>query len=213
MNLITGRIRQHYIFFIGYLLFLLPSLLILFFKSKRDIFLLLNSYHTNWLDNFFIYYTNAGDGLFAVLLSFFFFFILKKKKVGLILLIAYCATGIFAQIIKPLVESPRPQVYFSPAWFPFFIRDVIHIGNNSFPSGHTTTAFAIATVLTLYTSNKWYHFSLLLLAVLAGYSRIYLSQHFLADVVAGSFIGVVGGILCVYCCRNITDDRLKFKKK
>jgi membrane-associated phospholipid phosphatase len=54
---------------------------------------------------------------------------------------------------------------------------------------------------------------LLLLAVLVGYSRIYLSQHFLADVVAGSFIGVAGGVLCVYWCRNIHEDKLWFKKK
>jgi hypothetical protein len=120
MKEITGRIKKHAIFFTGYLFFLIPALLLLFLKSKPALFLWLNSYHTKWLDNFFIYYTNAGDGLFAILLSFFFFFILKKKKLGLIVLLAYSSTGILAQIIKPLVDSPRPRVYFSPEWLPFW---------------------------------------------------------------------------------------------
>ena len=129
------------------------------------------------------------------------------------MLIAYAATGIVAQIIKPLVESPRPQIYFSPEWFPFFIKGVIHLGYSSFPSGHTVSAFAIATVLSLYQNTKWRQALLLVLAALAGFSRIYLSQHFLADVLAGSFIGVMGGIWCVHFCGNIDESKLVLKKK
>ena len=213
MNAISGRIRQHNTFFIGYLFFLAQASLLLLAKGKAASFLFLNSYHTPRLDTFFIYYTNAGDGIFAVLLSVFLFFVLKKKQLGLTVLIAYSSTGILAQIIKPLMESPRPETYFSPQWLPFFIRDIIHTGHSSFPSGHTVSAFAVATVLALYQNNKLRHVLFLLLAVLVGFSRIYLSQHFLVDVMTGSFIGVAGGIACVHWCRNIKEEKLVLKKK
>jgi membrane-associated phospholipid phosphatase len=182
-------------------------------NGKANSFILLNGYHRNWLDNFFIVYTNLGDGIFASMLALFYFFVLKKRKLGVVLLLAYASTGILAQIIKPLMHSPRPLVYFRPQHFPFFIDSIIHAGNNSFPSGHTVTAFAMVTVLAFYTSNKIQYIFLLLAAAMVAFSRVYLSQHFLLDVLGGSSIAVLGGIACVHFTRNINEDQLVFKKK
>ncbi len=212
MTAVASRLQQRHLFFIGYLLILIPGLLLLAIKGKRDSFLLLNAFHKPWLDNFFINYTYMGDGLFAVALSVFLFFVLKQKKMGFIMLVAYAFTGILAQMIKPIIESPRPQPYFAPQWLPFFIKDIIHGGHTSFPSGHTVTAFAVATVIVLFTHNKLLHIVLLMLAMLTGFSRVYLSQHFLLDVLAGSLIGVAGSVLCVYWCRHIKEEKLVFKK-
>ncbi|MES2847707.1 MAG: phosphatase PAP2 family protein [Bacteroidota bacterium] len=213
MNETTRRIKQPYFFFTGYLFFFILGLLLLAAKGKVGSFIALNSFHKSWLDNFFIIYTYVGDGLFVVALSLLLFFVFSKRKLGLTLFIAYASTGILAQVIKPIVESPRPQTYFAPQWLPFFIRDVIHIGTSSFPSGHTVSAFAAATVVALFIQNKWLQVVLLLLAILVGFSRVYLSQHFLIDVLAGSFIGVGGGMLCVHWCRNMSEEKLGFKKR
>ena len=213
MNNTSNSIKQHQFFFYSYLVLLIAAVFFLVNNGKANSFILLNGYHRNWLDYFFIAYTNLGDGIFAILLALFYFFVLKKRKLGVVLLLAYASTGIFAQIIKPLLHSPRPLVYFRPEHFPFFIDSIIHAGNNSFPSGHTVTAFAIATVLAFYTTNKMQYVLLLLAAALVAFSRVYLSQHFLLDVLAGSFIGLLGGIGCVYFTRNINEDKLVFKKK
>lgn len=213
MNGIITRIKQHNIFFIAYLFVLIPGSILLLSKGKAESFLILNAWHTKWLDELFIRYTELGNGFTAVALSLFFFFVLKKRNLGLTLLFAYALTGIAAQIIKPLVESPRPETYFSPQWLPFFIKEIIHTGKSSFPSGHTVTAFAVASVLALYYKNNMLHVLFLILAVAVGFSRIYLSQHFLTDVLAGSFIGVAGGIVCVHWCRDLSDEKLLFKKK
>ncbi|MBL0356189.1 MAG: phosphatase PAP2 family protein [Chitinophagaceae bacterium] len=209
----VNRIKQQRSFFFGYLIILITGCILLFAKGKAGSFLLLNNYHFKTSDYLFIGYTNFGDGIFSVLISLFYFFVLKKRKLGLILLIAYSFTGILAQVIKPIIESPRPVTYFYPKHFSFFIDDIINKGNNSFPSGHTVSAFALATVLALYAVNKWQQLLLLALAVMVGFSRIYLSQHFLTDVLAGSLLGIVGAVLCVYWCRNLTDDQLLYKKK
>ncbi len=207
----TGR-SKHITFFIAYLFVLAPGFFLLLSEGKSKSFLILNAFHTDWLDQFFIYYTELGNGLTIVLLSLFFFFVLKKRKLGLTFLLAYIFTGLLAQLIKPLAESPRPLVFFSPEWLPFFIRGVIHTGNSSFPSGHTVSAFAAAAILALYCRSSILEVLYLILAVAVGFSRIYLSQHFLIDVLAGSFVGVTGGLLCVYWCRNIKEERLVFKK-
>lgn len=213
MQGILQRMKQHAVFFTGYLVLLVAGIMLLLSEGKRNSFILLNRFHFSWLDQFFIRYTNAGDGIFAILLALFFFFVLRKRNLGLTLLIGYSFSGILAQIIKPLVESPRPETYFAPQWLPFFIKGVIHTGRSSFPSGHTVTAFVLAAVLTLYTNNKILQLLLLLLATAVGFSRIYLSQHFLTDVLAGSFIGVTIAVWCTWWLRNVTDDKLLYRRK
>ncbi len=74
MNETASRIKQRYVFFIGYLIFLIFGLLLLVTKGKAGSFLALNSFHRQWLDNFFVKYTYLGDGLFAVILSLLFLF-------------------------------------------------------------------------------------------------------------------------------------------
>lgn len=209
----AGLIRRRSFFFACYVLFAFAAGLLLFMKEKAGSFLFLNSFHQPWLDNFFIYYTTLGDGFFAVLLSLLFFFVAKKKKLALVLFLAYASTGIISQVIKPLVDAPRPLTYFAPQWLPFYIKGVIHTGYSSFPSGHTITAFALATVFAWHYNNKGLQLLFLLLAIGVGFSRMYLSQHFLLDVLAGSFIGVAGASLCIYLCRNIKEEKLIFKSK
>ncbi len=86
--------------------------------------------------------------------------------------------GLTATVIKYAAREPRPNN----------IQE-----KNSFPSGHTTTAFAFATVVA--TQHEWY-WGLLALggAALTGYSRMNDGRHFLHDVAAGMTIGVSYGL-------------------
>jgi membrane-associated phospholipid phosphatase len=62
---------------------------------------------------------------------------------------------------------------------------------DSFPSGHTVTAFSTAVVLTYLAKNKNWGVLFLVVAIMVGYSRMYLSEHFFEDVTAGSVLGVL----------------------
>jgi membrane-associated phospholipid phosphatase len=68
----------------------------------------------------------------------------------------------------------------------------------SFPSGHTAIAFALAITLSLCLKNKGWFAFLLTLALLVGYSRIYLLQHHLMDVVAGAIVGAASSFIAYY---------------
>jgi len=66
---------------------------------------------------------------------------------------------------------------------------------NSFPSGHTGTAFSIFLTGCLLIRNRWVIPFGFLYAAMVGYSRIYLAQHFPVDVGAGIITGLVTAFL------------------
>ncbi len=88
----------------------------------------------------------------------------------------------------------------------------------SFPSGHTTSIFALMTFFAIITKNKNWSVVYLLIACLGAYSRMYLSQHFLEDLLAGSFIGLVSTFLLMSIIptfkwyQSISEDARMLKK-
>jgi membrane-associated phospholipid phosphatase len=73
----------------------------------------------------------------------------------------------------------------------------MHI-HNSFPSGHATQGFAILFCLALGARSQFLKMALLLLAILTSFSRVYLSQHFMADIAAGSLVGLIAAVSYYY---------------
>ncbi|RYE28102.1 MAG: phosphatase PAP2 family protein, partial [Sphingobacteriaceae bacterium] len=99
---------------------------------------------------------------------------------------------VISQTIKHLVKAPRPHLFFSKKLHDIYlVKGVIMLDTNSFPSGHSVSAFTAAVVFTYAAKNKIWSGFWLMLAVLVAYSRMYLSEHFLQDVTAGSGLGVL----------------------
>jgi membrane-associated phospholipid phosphatase len=198
-------------YFTGLLLVLFTAALMLVIDGKAASFVALNAYHPFLLNVFFINYTFMGDGIFALcLIALLFYF--KKKKQGFAMLYSFLISGIAVQVIKNLVNAPRPKLFFEAGQYLHFIDGVSLANNSSFPSGHTATAFGIATVLVLLLKNKTWQPHILIAAVLVGYSRIYLAQHFLLDVMIGAVIGTVSGISAFYLATNSKGIKISIKK-
>ncbi|MDN3656719.1 phosphatase PAP2 family protein [Ferruginibacter paludis] len=195
-------------YFCSVLLMTFISGLMLMAHGKSACFISLNNYHPFWLNVFFINYTFVGDGIFAFCLIAIAWLFFKRKEEGKALLISFILSGLATQIIKNLVNAPRPKLYFEAGQYLHFIDGVSLANNSSFPSGHTATAFALATVLVLMARNKNAQLVVLLAAATVGYSRIYLAQHFLLDVMIGAVIGTASGILAVYFALNLNALKL-----
>ena len=189
------------------------GVLLLLLYGKATCFITLNNYHVYWLDVFFINYTFLGDGLFAVLCIIVYYFYFKQKQQGVAMLISFIIIAIIVQAAKNLFNSPRPRLFFSPGQYTHFIEGVSLANNSSFPSGHTACAFAIATVMVLMANNKITQLALLTAALLVGYSRIYLGQHFLLDVIVGAVIGTASGITGFYMAINMKPVKIFNQRK
>lgn len=164
----------------------------LWFFSKGDSFILLRGDLSPFKNFIFRYGTWLGDGVVAVALMLG-FAIFKRWHAASQIAGSYLLSGIVAQSFKNFVESPRPARFFETLYQQIEAVDGVdlYMGYTSFPSGHTTTAFAIAVSLLLI-SPWWrrYWWLAFLLAVFVGYSRVYLGQHFPVDVYFGALIGI-----------------------
>lgn len=103
--------------------------------------------------------------------------------------------GVYSSLLSAVVAlsaaSVIQHVYVHQR--PFVLRaDVIllvpHGADPSFPSEHTTAAFALATAVAMYRSRVG--LILLALASLVGFSRIYVGLHYPADVAVGALLGI-----------------------
>jgi membrane-associated phospholipid phosphatase len=65
---------------------------------------------------------------------------------------------------------------------------------NSFPSGHTSAAFAMALAIAFWYNDSKLSIFMVFLAIFVGLSRIYLQQHFVEDVMGGAVIGLVAAM-------------------
>ena len=196
-------------YFIGYLCCFILLSLFCFFMSKSDGFLLINHFHYEMLDNFFTMFTNVGNGLFIVALML---FLLIRKKIGWAVQIGmgFLLSGLLVQLMKHYLPSPRPRIFFASGTI-HYILGVTGTGYSSFPSGHTASIFMLTTLLTLYFPGKKPGLFFLTIAVLTGFSRVYLSQHFPIDVLAGSLTGVLLS-LAVYSLIPLKSIEKKFPK-
>ena len=151
----------------------------------------LTFFQTDFLDVFFQVITFMGDGVFIVLISIVLLFL--NTRIALLQIISYACSGIISLLLKYslFAESNRPYYFLKDDPSFHKIANFTYHISNSFPSGHTTSIFALMTIFALiFQQSRLVSIAFFLCAILVAFSRIYLSQHFLIDVVAGSFIGL-----------------------
>jgi undecaprenyl-diphosphatase len=119
----------------------------------------------------------------------------KHRKYGITLLIGLTLSFIIGSIcLQPLLARPRP------CWLETDIRLLIpKPADYSFPSGHTLSSFAAATILMRW--NRQAGRLAFLLASLIAFSRLYLFVHFPSDVLGGAVLGVLTGYLSITLVR------------
>lgn len=105
--------------------------------------------------------------------------------------VAVCLTGLAASLIKNSIGRARPKFLDSLGaidFTPFAFRPDFA----SFPSGHSTTIFAFAMAVALLWSRA--SVSVFVLAAWVAATRVFIGAHYLSDIIAGMFLGVIGGL-------------------
>lgn len=112
------------------------------------------------------------------------------KRNGVELLISAGISQLFSETLKNTFNRTRPADKYPGE---IFVSSPVH--GKSFPSGHTSLAFATATTLALQ-YKKWYiTVPSFLWAGFVGYARMYMGKHFPSDVLAGIIVGIASGFI------------------
>lgn len=148
--------------------------------------------------------THLGDdGIIWIALALVLMIFKKTRKVGFAMAGALvCMTVCNNFILKNLFARPRPfNLEEWQNWF-VFPELVSRPSSYSFPSGHTSSAFAAATALA---SSKKAKIAVpaFLFAALMGFTRIYVHVHYCTDVLFGALLGVVYGLIAIVICKYI----------
>jgi membrane-associated phospholipid phosphatase len=183
---------------------------------QTELILFLQSFETNFLNYFFIFWTNLGYSRWILLFLLIFLFGISFRY-GFILIQAMVLNGVTSLWLKDVFALPRPshvdlnvkligestpnltpfesqgaKTFFSP-----LSRDVVDSLRASppqswgFPSGHTSNATTLGGLFFLIAKKRWMKALSVALVVLVPLSRMYLGRHFLADLFGGYVIGVV----------------------
>lgn len=189
-------LRKNRFFFLPYALMLIGLGMVQLLFSQAQLMQWINVRNSWMADQLFPYITYLGDGAAYVLVCV--LLLVYNWRIGLMGLASFALSSLTSQFLKTVVfaNSPRPKLYFEHSTFPFHLVDGLEIHTiNSFPSGHTTTAFAMFGLLALLDTQKQRGWIFLLLACLTGYSRVYLFQHFVEDAYAGSLVGIMSTLI------------------
>jgi len=148
-------------------------------------------------DVFWSNVTVLGDTLVALVLLL--FFLRRRPDLVLAVLLASLPATVLTHGIKDVLDLARPFAV---------LGDQVHVIGpflkaGSFPSGHTTTAFVVATVLIAGLESTLARRWVLALALLVGMARVAVGAHWPMDVLGGIVCGWLSGALGLYGVRRV----------
>ena len=185
------------------------------FSQNSDIDLLkkINGSYTAKGGSVFTFVTNSVDyGGIGLPIGLFTTGIIRKDKVMTMnsyeLITSTIVGSVFTTTMKFSFDRSRPFVT-----YPNDITKYTKAGSKSFPSGHTSMAFATATSISLM-YPKWYIIApSFLWASSIGYSRMYLGVHYPSDVLAGALLGAGSSIGTHYLFKYLKNRHSKKEEK
>jgi membrane-associated phospholipid phosphatase len=201
-------LRKNWLFFTLYALVLIVVGLLQINFSQEQLMQLVNVRNTEIADHIFTYVTYMGDGAFFVIICL--ILLVLNQRIGVMALASFALSSLTSLFLKSVMfpNSLRPLKFFEHSTFEYHIIKGLDIYSyNSFPSGHTTTAFAVFSLLAFLDKRKDRAWLFVFLGVLTGYSRVYLFQHFVEDTYVGSLVGTISSVIVYLALRKWTFEK------
>mgnify|MGYP000026123636 FL=1 len=207
-----ATIRKTFKIAIGVSLILATALFgVSYIYSREAVFLFLNKDFGQAGDIAFNYITYLAEGW--IWIPYFMLLFGWYKKDALFILLNFLISTLLTQIPKNFIWNSVSRPMGSGISQDQFHRVEgvdMHLWN-SFPSGHTATAFTIFLVSVYLFPKKEVLFLGAIYAIACGYSRVYLAQHFPLDVAGGIMVAILTVILSIYISNKIKKDVQEIK--
>ncbi|GAB3555735.1 phosphatase PAP2 family protein [Spirosoma fluminis] len=213
MLMLLQLLRKNRFFFLPYAFALAVVGILQVLYTQEQLMQWVNVRNHPVADLFFTYTTYLGDGAFFVLVCV--ALVIYNRRIGFIAFCSFALSSLTSLFLKTIVfpGSPRPLKFFEHSTYEYHMIEGLDIYSyNSFPSGHTTSAFAIFSLLAFLDTNKSRGWLFLALGILTGYSRVYLFQHFVEDAYVGSLVGTISSMIIYLTlqrwltAQNLTND-------
>jgi len=158
--------------------------------DKLDLHRAMHLYTSPLLDRIMSGLTHVADGLVPtavalVMLAF------RDLRAFLMVGLSCGGSAIIVQILKRTFVHDRPFMYKAELGDMHWVEGIDLHHHLSFPSGHATAAFSMCFALAVLAGRRLWGYLLGLLAVALAYTRVYISQHFTEDILAGAAIGTL----------------------
>ena len=159
--------------------------------GKNEAFLYLNTNLGLVADKVFEYSSYLAEGW--IWIPYFIVLVVLYKKDKAFILMNFLISTLFTQFAKNFIftTAMRPMASGLDATQIHTVPGVEIHTFNSFPSGHTATAFTLFILTTYLFPNKYALSIGIIYAIVCGYSRIYLAQHFPLDLAGGIFVALL----------------------
>ena len=152
-----------------------------------DFLYMLEKIRLHWLNDIMLAITTFGEETAFLVIALIVFWCVDKYKGYYVLGVGLTGT-LFSQFMKLLCRVPRPWVLDEK--FTIVEEARVTAGGYSFPSGHTQSAVGTFGSIAAAVKNKPVAALCIVIAVLTGFSRMYLGVHTPADVLVGAAISV-----------------------
>lgn len=197
---------------ISFFAWLLVGGLLLFLNEKGDLILFFNDHRSYSGDLFFRYATKLGEEITYLLILI--FFLIYRRKAAWLIPVSGVLVLLISKGLKEFFKQDRPIAWFKKQDL-FEVLNLIDgvpllHGASSFPSGHTMSAFALFGLLALLVPQKKGIGILILgLAILVGFSRVYLIHHFFLDIYVGSILGTLLALIIYTLWVRVQPEELR----
>jgi membrane-associated phospholipid phosphatase len=211
-----GYFYRRRLLYVVWLICITIGTVIVLNTNKGDTILYLNQYYSTFTVALFTFFTRLGEWA-GFLIPFVYFMVFKpiKYQIGFLLvgLLTLVLVYFFKHIVYP--DTLRPIVFFEQHMVELINRPDMPLNRkHTFPSGHTTAGFAYFFYAALCADKRIFTMLFFALAFLVGFSRIFLAQHFVSDVVAGSALGVaIATLVYFYIIYKNSFNKPFFNKK
>lgn len=198
-------------FIIPFFVVAVLSSIVIWTVGNHGLYLYVNKYYSDYADFFFLFITNFGDAIIAALLVILLLWISVRESLTFLIITLLLAIIITWLKNSVFPELDRPAEVFKATGMVRLVAGYKPPGLCTFPSGHAATVFSIGLYMSILIKNRYIKFILFLIAFIVGYSRIYLSAHFPADILGGAVIAVPITLYCYLLGRRIQNSWIDWK--